>query len=228
MKIIYLSGIDGCGKTTQAKLLVKYLNDKGVYADYLWFRWEPSLRKLINFFRNRKVKTALYKHPHQDRIVAENTEQDDWHRTKRVILSNSIIRKIWLFYACADYFILYKKRFENIASHIVIVDRYIDDFIIDQAVNLNISPDNMHLLKKNFFLNKFRYPDLYIIIDIPATEGYRRKKDGTSLTYLETREKYYQAMNGHDTLHLDGLDSIDKLAFQISEWISNKLGVGKI
>lgn len=221
MKIIYLSGIDGCGKTTQAKLLVEHLKDKGIDAEYQWFRWEPSLRKLINIFRFKKTKPPS--RSCANKVETENTEQSDWLRLKRRILSNSILKKAWIFYACRDYLAAYKKRFNHVTADIVVIDRYVDDFIIDQSVNLKIPADKTDILKDNFFLHKFQYPDLSIIIDLPAQEGYNRKNDGTPLSYLETREKYYRAMNGADTLHLDGLNSIDKLATQIAEWVAAKL-----
>lgn len=225
MKIISLSGIDGCGKTTQAKLLVERLQENGIDTKYLWFRWEPSLRKLINIFRSQKTKPSS--HSRASKVEAENTEQSDWLRYKRRILSNSIIKQLWLAYACADYLAAYKKRFNNVAVDVVVIDRYVDDFIVDQSINLNIPPDKTNLLKNNFFLKKFHYPNLNIIIDLPALEGYSRKSDGTPLSYLETREKYYLAMNGANILHFDGLDSIDDLATQISGWVGDKLEVGE-
>ena len=83
-------------------------------------------------------------------------------------------------------------------------------------------------LNHNFFLKKFHDPDFNIIIDLPAQEGYTRKNDGTSLAYLQTREKYYQAITGTNTIHLDGHKSIEELAGKITKWITSKLEVVKI
>jgi len=222
VKIIYLSGIDGCGKTTQAKFLVEYLKNQGIRAEYLWFRWEPSLRKFINRFRNKKTK--LGSSGNSEKKEVENIENNEWELFKKRMLSNSLIRRMWMSYACADYFASYRKhQFNNITAEILVLDRYIDDFIIDQSINMSIPPNNIGTLMDNFFLKRFHYPDLKVIIDIPAREGYTRKSDGTSLTYLETREKYYQAICDANTIHLDGLKSIKELREEIATWVSSKL-----
>ena len=61
------------------------------------------------------------------------------------------------------------------------------------------------------------------LIDLPAKEGYRRKNDGTPLSYLELREKYYLVINGNNTLHLNGFESIEELASQIETWVLDRI-----
>ena len=56
-------------------------------------------------------------------------------------------------------------------------------------------------------------------------EGYTRKSDGTPLSYLETREKYYQALADSKTVHLNGLESINDLSDKIRTWIFSQLKV---
>ena len=223
MKIIYLSGIDGCGKTTQAKLLVEGVCDKGIKAEYVWFRWEPSVRRLINSLRSTKTKRA--RGYVNNLVETENNEQGDWLVFKRKILANPSAKQLWLFYACMDYYLAYRKLLKKNLADVVVMDRYINDFIIDQSINLNIPPGQSDLIDNNFFLKKFHFPDYNIIIDLPAKEGYTRKNDGTSLAYLETRENYYKAITNSKTVHLDGLESIDKLATQIQSWVFQKLKV---
>ncbi|BHH84242.1 dTMP kinase [Desulforhopalus sp. 52FAK] len=224
MLIIYLSGIDGCGKTTQAKLLAEALASKGLNVEYMWFRWEPSLRKQIEVFRSLYTKRP--KNSVTSGLVEnENAEQGAWLNLKRKILGNSIIKGLWLFYSCLDYYYAYLKLFRKNMPEILIMDRYIHDFIIDQSINLNISVDQNEIVSNNFFLKKFHYPDFNIIIDLPAEEGYLRKSDGTSLNYLENREKYYKAISGNNTFHLDGLQSIDNVASIIRTWVFKKLEV---
>jgi thymidylate kinase len=223
MFIIYLSGIDGCGKTTQAKLLVEELQKQGLDVDYVWFRWEPSFRKIINAFRMLKTKHTVA--TKIDIVEAENAEQGDWLKFKRNILSNSVVRRLWLLFACFDYFTAYRRGFRKITSDVIVIDRYVDDFIIDQAINLKMPPEQSYLIKENFFLKKFHFPDFNIIIDLPAMEGYTRKSDGTSLSYLETREKYYKTMTDSKTIHLNGLESIYDLSDKIRTWVFSQLAV---
>lgn len=67
--------------------------------------------------------------------------------------------------------------------------------------------------------------DFNIIIDLPAMEGYTRKSDGTPLSYLETREKYYQTMTDSRTIHLNGLESTNDLSDKIRTWVLSQLKV---
>jgi len=145
MKIIYLSGIDGCGKTTQAKLLVDKLIEKGLNAEYKWLRWEPSFKKITNYFK--LIKTKNSKSANVDSVEKENIEYGRWLKFKRILLSNPLIRQLWLLYACSDYYMSYRRRFPRITKDFIIVDRYIDDFIIDQAINLNIDPKKINIIQ---------------------------------------------------------------------------------
>ena len=225
MFLIYISGIDGCGKTTQARLLVKSLQQKGVDAQYAWLRWEPSLKKLFSFLRSLSGKSKQPRNLSKEDL--ENSEHTEWVSFKTNILSRKIIRWLWCNYACADYYFASRKPFKKLKSDVVVVDRYVLDFCIDQASNLRIKPDDSENLENNFFLKRFRLPDINIIIDLPASEGYTRKLDGTPLDYLKDREKRYRAIRSSEhTLHVNGLNDIDVVATEISGWVIKKLRKG--
>lgn len=223
MKIIYISGIDGCGKTTQSAKLIDNLQAKGLNAEYLWLRWEPSLRKTIKMFRNAKINSSASRM--ENGMEQENADESGWLKFKRNMMDNPLLRYLWLMYACCDYYRNYREKFKELQGGLIVLDRYVDDFIIDQAINLNIPPERMDLIKHNYFLTKFHIPNCRIIIDLPPHEGYKRKSDGTPLSYLQTREKYYMAMSGNNTLHLSGLESIDDLAEEIYNWVISLLEV---
>lgn len=154
----------------------------------------------------------------------ENSEHAEWVSCKTNILSRKIIRWLWYNYACADYYYTSRKPFRKLKSDVVVVDRYVLDFCIDQASNLRIKPDDRENLETNFFLKRFRLPDLNIIIDLPASEGYSRKLDGTPLDYLKDREQLYRAIRSSEhTLHVNGLNNIDVVATKISGHVIKKL-----
>ena len=222
MFLIYISGIDGCGKTTQSQLLVSFLKDRGIDVQYAWLRWEPSLKRLFSFLRLLIGKSEQQKNLSKEDI--ENSDHTEWVSFKTNILSRKIIRWLWCNYACADYYFASRKPFRKLKSDVVVVDRYVLDFCIDQASNLRIKPDDSENLGTNFFLKRFRLPDLNIIIDLPASEGYSRKLDGTPLDYLKDREKRYRAIRSSEhTLHVNGLNDIDVVATKISGHVIKKL-----
>ena len=222
MSLIYISGIDGCGKTTQAKLLVANLKSKGFDAEYLWLRWEPSLQKLIAF--SRSLAPGSRAKGFTDAAEIEDAEQAGWLTVKNKILSNSVLKKLWWLYACADYYYSSQRRIRNLHAETIVVDRYLDDFIIDQAINFSLSSESWSKLSQNIFLLKFKPPDLRIIINVPASEAYVRKHDGTSLSYLKSREPYYTSIPvSTKTIHLNGLQDIDSLAARVEEWVIPKV-----
>jgi thymidylate kinase len=222
MFLIYISGIDGCGKTTQATLLVDLLKEKGVDAQYAWLRWEPSLRKVFSFLKSASKKTE--KNTILSRDELERIQHNEWVSLKTKILSFNIIRQLWWIYACADYYFTSRKPFRKLNSEVLVIDRYFLDFLIDQASNLGVKPADTQKLLNNFFLKRFKHPDLTVIIDLPAAEGYKRKLDGTPLNYLKEREKRYHWISSpEDTLHVNGLNDIDVVADKISQWVLSKL-----
>ncbi len=222
MFLIYISGIDGCGKTTQAKLLVDLLEENGFDAQYAWLRWEPSLKKVFSFSRLILEKSNPKKYlSKEDR---EKVQHNEWVSLKTKILSFNIIRRLWWIYACADYYFTSRKPFRKLNSEVVVIDRYFLDFLIDQASNLGVKPADTQKLLNNLFLQRFKPPNLSIIIDLPASEGYKRKCDGTPLDYLKDREKHYREIPPSEhTLHVNGLNDIDVVANEISQWVLKKL-----
>ena len=222
MFVICISGIDGCGKTTQAKLLVKFLQEKGFDVQYAWLRWEPSLRRPFSFFRWALGKTKKKKY-----LVKKDLEKirhTEWKSFKARVLSYHFIRHLWWTYACADYYFTSRKNIRKLDSTIVVVDRYIIDFIIDQSLNMRVNNVDTKKLLNNIFLRKFKLPDFSVIIDLPASKGYARKLDGTTLEYLKDREKRYKDIqSSKNTQHVNGLNEINIVAGEIVELVMKRL-----
>jgi thymidylate kinase len=224
MFLIYISGIDGCGKTTQAHLIEKFFKEKGINAKYAWLRWDPSFRNLFIFFRSIIGKTKNKKTI--SRQHKEEIQHTQWMSLKKDLLSNSLLRWLWWEYACRDYYSFLKRKLRELSADVIIVDRYVHDFLIDQAINFGISLDDQFILLDKLKSRGFKFPNLNIIINLPAQEGYNRKFDGTALDYLIERERRYRSIPKSDiTLHLDGMKDIDYLFKNISRWVAEKIGI---
>jgi len=225
--IIYISGIDGCGKTTQSKLLVEALKKRGLDSEYVWLRWEPSFKKVFRFFNSLITRDRIKEGMGNGIIENENIKYSEWYNFKRKILLNQFVRELWWYHACADYYYSLRKRFRNLYSKVIVVDRYVDDFIIDQAINFGVASENCNKLANNIFIKRFKSPDLKIIMDLPAIVGYTRKQDGTPLNYLKQREAYYKGLPASDTtVHLNGLEDIPFLSRQIEKYAISALTIG--
>jgi len=227
MKIIYISGIDGCGKTTQSKRVVDWLRSNGLSAEYQWLRWEPSVISAIRAIRDL-LATKKGELVNNDKLsVREDAGQMMWDNLKKKILSNSFVKRIWLVYATQDYYRAFKKARYTWKSDYVVMDRYLFDFTVDQAINLGVDPEVLKERLKRTCISKMDQSDYAIIIDLPAKVGYERKMDGTSLSYLKQREGFYgKCRISDEILHVDGTKSIEEINNTICKWLTDKLGVG--
>lgn len=224
MKLIYISGIDGCGKTTQAELLASWLQSNGYSAEYQWLRWEPSIVPLI-----KSVKKRLGNGPRKntERPVEIRSADEDkthmmWGNIKSGLFSSKLFQKLWLWYATKDYYRAYRKACRQWSADYIIMDRYILDFAIDQSLNYCVDTNCFLETLESTSVSLMKKPDLSILIDIPAEVGYQRKLDGTALGYLKTRRDCYsQVADSENTIHIDGTDSVDNIHKQIRSWVSN-------
>lgn len=218
--IIYLSGIDGCGKTTQAMKLVETLKNQGLSIEYQWLRWEPSIVNGLKL-----IKKLLGKNSRQSSKAAATNEKADskWDNIKKSLMKSRLFRYFWLKYASNDYYRAYKKAIKNWQADIIIMDRYIFDFTVDQSINFNLNLDEMIKVFSNSKISIMHNPDFSIIINIPAEIGYKRKMDGTSISYLKQREKLYNAIQGDNVLHIDGTTSIEDIQTSIYNWINPRI-----
>lgn len=220
MIIIYISGIDGCGKTTQATHLVETLKKQGISAEYQWLRWEPSIVHVLKL-----IKNLLGKNAHQSNKAAASNEKADskWGNIKSQLMKSRLFRYFWLKYASIDYYHAYKKAIKQWKSDVIIMDRYIFDFTVDQSINFKLNIKEMNEVLSHSKISKMHTPDHNIIINIPAEVGFKRKMDGTSVSYLKEREKLYSSMQGDNVLHIDGTTGIEEIQKIIYNWINNRV-----
>ena len=225
MILIYISGIDGCGKTTQALNLVEWLQEQGHSAEYQWLRWEPSIVPVIKKFKKLLGKKSVSSNNKNTKIAdIENADHAKWGNLKNALFSSVIFRKLWLFYATRDYYRAYKKARKTWSSEYIIMDRYIADFIIDQSINFGIDVPAFIKNTEKTAIYKMETASLSVLIDIPAEVGYQRKLDGTPLAYLaERRNSYLSIPDSEKLLRLNGTDDIDEIQNSIRQWVSNHL-----
>ena len=129
----YFMGIDGSGKTSILNDIEKRLQENNYETFRIWARYTQSFSKIfVNFFK----KKAIHKTGNYNDISAE--EYSTWQRYKRKITLNKIVR-ITLFTAFFfDYYFKILRVFRKIRKNdnkIVLIDRFVIDFLVDQTVN---------------------------------------------------------------------------------------------
>ena len=205
-------GIDGSGKSSQAQLLQKDLMTYGINVIYTWSRWKPFfLKPLKRIFKG-------------SRGTKKNTVSDDsiLRHKKRSFLSYPLILRLWLNLALFEYY--WQVRWKVIhylnGNNIVICDRYLYDFIIDQAVNMGKKTKGIDYIFGCFLTRLFPLPNLLFILDVNPEIGWRRKQDGTSIEYLmERRELYYSLKTLPFATIIDANKPLETVSFQIKEHV---------
>jgi thymidylate kinase len=207
---ICFTGIDGSGKSSQAQLLQKHLNSSGITAVYTWSRWEPYLLKPF-IKRFKKVHT---------RSTIVSSDIPDIQKKKQKLLHNPIILWLWLNLALFDYYLQVKRRVLSYMNKnsIIICDRYVFDFIVDQAVNIGKKSEGLESISRTALLRLFPLPDLLFILDVSPETGHKRKNDGTSIEYLMKRQELYSYYkNLPNAILVDANNPFEIVAYQITE-----------
>jgi len=216
-KFICITGIDGSGKTTQAKALVESLNREGIKCKYAYNRytpilWRPFMILAQKIFLRKKNIFRDYK---------------GHSRAKRGIFKNKLLSTLYQYIILGDYFfqVLFKVKIPLMFTSIV-CDRYIYDTIItDLSVDLNYSQKDIKNLM-NILFKIFPEPDITFLIDIDEDVAFNRKDDVPALEYLaERRNRYLWLGKEYKMNTLNGSKDVDELKKIIQNTISETFNI---
>lgn len=191
--IIYLTGIDGSGKTTLAGKL-KELLEKSAPCDVVWARYEPKLVKWLSApFRKRQASG----HANHHRMNAADYSR--WRDFKRKLVRRKGLSQLLYFLQYLDYVWQITRIPAATSERHLIVDRYVLDFIVDQTINHGNIETN--ICTKRLLRRLSRFDAIFYINTTPAI-ALSRKSDIPSLEYLTERQAIYTAYmhkipNGH-------------------------------
>lgn len=216
-RYICLTGMDGTGKTTQAQELVRRCRADGIKAGYVWARWEPFfLRPLIELYFKRKKVSARAGQGFNEAI-----------QVKTRALSRPWLRRAWDALSTFDYWVSKRPRIRRAEREwdVLIFDRYVYDFAIDQALNTGRTPEAMVEDLNRRLFRYFRRPARTLVLLLSPEEGARRKQDGTGVGYLEARNPYYRALLSiPGAVAIDASHTIDEVRAEIWAQVRSALG----
>ncbi len=200
--LICFMGIDGSGKTTQARLLVDRLAARGVKTMYTWSRGEVlTIRRLFLSVGRRALGTSTRQ------ITHDQTSYREYQSRKSRLMSNPLVRTLWSVMTYAEHIVQIntdiRRRVRD--GYWVVCDRYQWDTLIDLAVLNRKSPSWLVNGFNTFMWKLIPRPAMTFLIDIPADEAMRRKDDIPSLDYVQKRRDHYQYLAGRASLKvIDG------------------------
>lgn len=199
-KFIVLEGIDNCGKTTQSKILEKHLIELGIPV--IQSR-EPGGTEVGEEIRGVVTK------PRQK-------------------VPNPVTQAL-LFYAARQEFVdnVVKPNLEE--GKYVITDRFEASTFVYQGLVQGVDVDFINSLSTQVVTNSNCTPDLYVVLDIPAEESFKRSQNednhGQELIYekqglaftKKLRAGYlkYAEMNRGSVVVLDGMQDKEKIFKEI-------------
>lgn len=223
--ILVLSGLDGTGKSSQARILSERLFGSGIRVNTIWNRWKPVLTLPLIKMARRSIS------PVRD---AQTADYSNFTEKKRDRMRSPLKRDLWQTVVWSEYAMQVNFRLAvgGYPFRGIISDRYVYDTLVDMAINFSATSTDLERLCEHALFSLFPRPAKLIVIDIDPEVGARRKSDGTPPEYLADRRQLYLEMariTGAPVI--DGCGSIENIAEEIwessSEWRATLTAQGK-
>ncbi|MGE5631453.1 MAG: dTMP kinase [Caulobacteraceae bacterium] len=202
-KLICISGLDGCGKTTQSKLIYNYIT-KELNLDCAF----------LNPFKSDKTDMVVSDKKYTRTIInfikRYNIEDDQFHCAEVLCYAQEMINTL----------IIPKLQ----EGKIVIVDRYIESSFLYFYL-LGISSSRFDEIRKQLL-----YPDLWVFIDVPPEECYRRiqqrgqqlYKTYESIEALKKQREYSLNMQHEYRYHIIDGNRLENDVFKLIKELVHK------
>jgi len=215
-RLICFTGVDGSGKTTQAMLLVNWLETKGSKTRYVWSRGEARWRRLLISLGRIFVRAPI-----EDDAVQEGELLYQQYQTRKSqIFKSSLVRWIWEKAVRVEHLVQIRLEITPLlkSGFVVVSDRYFWDSMVDLAVSFNSKNEKLIKSQRKYFWRLIPKPDLTFFLDVPLDNALIRKDDIPSPDYINQRLKYYQCLaSAYSMNRIDGCMSIENIHSKVKE-----------
>ena len=213
--LICFAGIDGSGKSEQARRTVEWLNGRGVRTQYVWNIFEPWL---LGF--PMKVARRLFLRG-KDMFA----DYDGYWEARDRAFQRSRLAPLFHWFFLGEYVLRFalRVRWPLFRGQAVVCDRYVFDAVIGLAANLHYSDARTRSAIRSL-LRVMPRPDLTILFDLPEEVAFQRKDDIPSVSYLRARRGVYQALAGEYGMKIvDGCMAVEEIHAAVREAVSKVL-----
>ncbi len=215
-RFIVITGMDGGGKTTQAKRLLAGLKGRGERVQYLWLRGRPLVtlpllmlgRKLLG--APSLLRTPSVARRETPRLAAAEAE---YQEAKTRWLRRGLLGRLWLTLNLLERLVEAWARVLPARGRTLVADRYVFDSIVDLAAARRAADWREVWRPDGRFARLLPKPDAVFFIDVDVETAMRRKADIPSRQYLERRRGLYLDMaRALGWTRVDGTQDADAVA----------------
>ena len=213
--LICIIGIDGSGKTTQARLLVDWLTSQNIKAKYIWSRGEVrTLRRIFLSIGRKALGTS-------SRKIANDIESSHHYQSRKSrLMKIPFVRILWSISTYIEHIVQInvdiRPKLQD--GYCVVCDRYFWDSNVDLAVLNNMDPERLSSKLNRFMWKLIPKPDITFVIDIPPAEAQKRKDDIPSLEYVKKRAELYRYLaKCYSLIEIDGQRDVTTINTEVIE-----------
>ena len=216
-KIVFFSGLDCSGKSTQISNLENKLKNESKKVLVFWSRggYTNNFQNLKDFLR---------------RFAGKKLPKPGFTPQRQKALSNPIVRRVWLTIAMVDLIFYYSiyLRLKYYLNYNIICDRHIIDTNIDFKLTYPMEKTDKWFLWKFLKLTALK-PHFHFVSTVPVKESVIRSKfkfepypDSPEILSLRL-SLYNEELRSNDNLcFIDGMDDKNEIRENILKIIASK------
>ncbi len=222
--LVYLAGLDGSGKSTQAQLYLSQARLRGQDWNYRWARWEPCLTAPLMRLARKVLGRGTERgssRPEDDAGYASFTQG------KQRIFRHAWSRRLWTTAVLLEYLpqVWWRLGATRMRGKRLLCDRYLPDLWVDLAVNFATGVRGVEELARHPLCHLFPKVDRMIFLDVDPRVGFERKSDGTPRAYLEERRPLYLALTRIlPSRVIDANGTVEEVARELRDAVENDAG----